>query len=877
MGGLLGRCLGWPFGFAIVATVAALFIAPGAAWAATRTVTKSADTNDGICDADCSLREAIGVAGAGDVIVFASGLGGTFTLTLGEIAIDQSITVQGPGEAALAVSGNDVSRIFNVGAVNPNAVVTISGLTLQNGRNASAGQATGGAILNNASLTLSRVAIKNSSAIGAATFAARGGALGHVSTAGNLTITTSSFSTNSALGGSSTSAGSAGGNGTGGAIFIATTATGVIDVSRSTFSNNTASSGGNTTAGSAGDAAGGAIAARQTIAISNSTFSANHATAGSNSGGLKGGATGGAVSLDLSGAETATLLNLTLAGNDVDGAAGVTNGGALFFGGGTSTLTNSLLDNNRANGGINMCNTAVTGTNNVQNGAAFCTNPGTTNGNGNLAALGPYGGPTETLKLNAGSAAINAGTNTGCPEVDQRGAPRARTVSDPCDAGAFEIVTAAVVTKTADTKDDTCSVADCSLREALQALDSGGTVTFASGVAGTITLQFGELGVTRSVTVTGPGSGALDISGNNAGRVFAFTNTSGVYSLAGLTLRNGRHAPATGTAQGGAVFNGGHLTLTDVVVKDSVAQAAGSTGAQGGGLAHSSLDPLTIVDSRFSGNSALAGAGVGGNSGGSALGGGLYVSTAGTQQTTLTRVTFSANVATGGDQGTGIGVGSATGGGAYLGQPLVATNVTSSGNSATGGLSSISTRAGASGAGIAVVYSGADAGSITNATIAKNTLVGTTAVGGTTGGGLSFAAIAGGLLSVTNTITSGNVANGVANNCNGPITGSNNIEFGTAAVGCAGAGFTLTDPLLGPLAHYGNAALVHPLLIGSPAINAGTNTGCPTTDQRGFTRITGIPGTCDIGAYEAQNTFAAPRGAPVPPSAAPVAAPPNRR
>jgi hypothetical protein len=33
---------------------------------------------------------------------------------------------------------------------------------------------------------------------------------------------------------------------------------------------------------------------------------------------------------------------------------------------------------------------------------------------------------------------------------------------------------------------------------------------------------------------------------------------------------------------------------------------------------------------------------------------------------------------------------------------------------------------------------------------------------------------------------------------------------------------------------------------GSPAINAGTNSGCPATDQRGYNR----DATCDIGAYE---------------------------
>jgi hypothetical protein len=40
------------------------------------------------------------------------------------------------------------------------------------------------------------------------------------------------------------------------------------------------------------------------------------------------------------------------------------------------------------------------------------------------------------------------------------------------------------------------------------------------------------------------------------------------------------------------------------------------------------------------------------------------------------------------------------------------------------------------------------------------------------------------------------------------------------------------------------------LLPGSPAIDAGDNTGAPDTDQRGFARIVG--GTIDIGAFEVQ-------------------------
>jgi hypothetical protein len=56
------------------------------------------------------------------------------------------------------------------------------------------------------------------------------------------------------------------------------------------------------------------------------------------------------------------------------------------------------------------------------------------------------------------------------------------------------------------------------------------------------------------------------------------------------------------------------------------------------------------------------------------------------------------------------------------------------------------------------------------------------------------------------------------------------------------------DPLLGPLQDNGGPTYTHALLPGSPAINAGTNEGAPSTDQRGVSRPQG-PST-DIGAYE---------------------------
>jgi hypothetical protein len=58
------------------------------------------------------------------------------------------------------------------------------------------------------------------------------------------------------------------------------------------------------------------------------------------------------------------------------------------------------------------------------------------------------------------------------------------------------------------------------------------------------------------------------------------------------------------------------------------------------------------------------------------------------------------------------------------------------------------------------------------------------------------------------------------------------------------------DPTLGPLAGNGGATPTHALLPSSPAIDAGADASCPTTDQRGMPRPRGAH--CDIGAFEAE-------------------------
>src|SRR5690349_6665810 len=57
-----------------------------------------------------SLRAAISSANNGDVISFA--VTGTIRNLTGELVIDKSLAIQGPGPGALAVSGNNSGRVF---------------------------------------------------------------------------------------------------------------------------------------------------------------------------------------------------------------------------------------------------------------------------------------------------------------------------------------------------------------------------------------------------------------------------------------------------------------------------------------------------------------------------------------------------------------------------------------------------------------------------------------------------------------------------------------------------------------------------------------------------------------------------------------------
>jgi hypothetical protein len=114
--------------------------------------------------------------------------------------------------------------------------------------------------------------------------------------------------------------------------------------------------------------------------------------------------------------------------------------------------------------------------------------------------------------------------------------------------------------------------------------------------------------------------------------------------------------------------------------------------------------------------------------------------------------------------------------------------------------------------------------SISNSLIAGNARV--------DGGNLGFAA--GGAI----------IAGASHNNIIGPSPDSGLTD------GVNGNQLDVTDPLVGPLGNYGGTTRTVPLLPGSPAINAGTNTGgdIPTVDQRGIARV----GAPDVGAFESR-------------------------
>ena len=172
-----------------------------------------------------------------------------------------------------------------------------------------------------------------------------------------------------------------------------------------------------------------------------------------------------------------------------------------------------------------------------------------------------------------------------------------------------------------------------SLRTAIANANDGDVITFA--VSGTITNLTGELLISKSLDIVGPGPANLAVSGNNASRIFNIAGSATV-NLSGLTICNGHAADgADGTnsatpgwpgADGGGIYNSGTLALTNCFITgcrsgqggagfsttgfppvEPVGSSDGGSGGNGGGMYNAGT--LMLVNCSFSTNAAGSGGG----------------------------------------------------------------------------------------------------------------------------------------------------------------------------------------------------------------------------------------------------------------------------
>jgi CSLREA domain-containing protein len=404
---------------------------------ATFTVTKQTDTNDGVCNADCSLREAVvaanGAAGA-DMITVPTG---THNLTIansggtnedggatGDLDITQDVTVMGNGSAntiiqAGTTTANGIDKVFGFNPICISSVgSSVNGVTIQFGRNTQPAGApdfsfTGGGAdfcntgAGNASITNSVIqnnrattgyggginidsvapangtvtitgATFNGNATTSTTAQATGGGINMFADQHNVTMTNCTVSNNTA--------GTTGTLVEGGGIYIRHTNGGAIMIHGTNVSGNTSAS------------RGGGIAivpqsGTQAVTIDQDSVISGNTSQGAGTGVSE----GGGIYNSIIGSSTTNITEVTVSNNALSNvSANQRGGGGIAQGTGPITVSFSRFANNATNAG------GGTGFRKDLNaGAATITN------NWWGCNTGPSAAPCQTAVLAAGSGSMN--------------------------------------------------------------------------------------------------------------------------------------------------------------------------------------------------------------------------------------------------------------------------------------------------------------------------------------------------------------------------------------------------------------------------------------------------------------------------------------
>jgi hypothetical protein len=561
---------------------------------------------------DCSegaLRNAVAGATNGATVDLTALSDCTITLAEGEIAISvDNLSLQGPADSSLTLSGNHASRIFHH---TGHGLLTLDHLLITEGNYATPVEGkyvsyagTGGAVHSDGSVTLSSSSLTNSSVCHDEPTAGYGGG---VFAQGNVSVIRSTLSGNTACGEIEPAIFLINYHGGAGGGILAL---GNVYISYSTISGNNAFAKG-----------GGGVYGTGDVLVVHSAITGNYAVQ-----------KGGGVVIHQGEPEGDALVSMTVRASTISGNTAMDGGGVASFYGSPVDVYNSTIAFNTANreetsgwfgGGGGVCgngplrlansivanNTArhngpdvtlfnltgtpppITGERNIVLASSPAPPPDTINTDPGLLPLADHGGPTQVHALAPDSVAIDAGRPFPGLFFDQRGSGFPRTIGAAADIGAFESGTPQP------------PVSDCSeaaVRAAVANAPDGRIVDLSALSHCTITLADGAFtSSVENIAIIGPGDRTLTLDGDQHDRVILHEG-GGVLKLDHLDIMRGY--VDSGKYAGGAVFSSGSIVLSSSRVTQSmVGGPGGNTQALGGGGLYA-FRSVTLDESLVSGN-----------------------------------------------------------------------------------------------------------------------------------------------------------------------------------------------------------------------------------------------------------------------------------